>query len=136
MPDIRDSYGWGCQGQQLCNMYKDMFVYRTKWQLPSGFTCEKCKLQWWWTTGHSCWPKCEEGNPSPHCYVKQVFGACGTPGTAYPEEFVNCADVKVVDNAKIDVGANNYPPWAGAVEGYVKKGWWGTVKPSIMNSGD
>ena len=46
MPDYRDTYGWGCKGQQECNMYKNMYVYRTKWLLPEGFKCEHCKLQW------------------------------------------------------------------------------------------
>jgi len=112
-----------------------MWVYRTQWQLPGGFKCDQCKLQWTWTTGHSCWPTCEAGNPSPQCWVKQPYGACGQGGTAYPEEFVNCADVKVVDNAKIDVGANNYPPWGWAVDKNIKKGWWGSIKPSVLHEG-
>ncbi|GBF94921.1 hypothetical protein Rsub_08164 [Raphidocelis subcapitata] len=134
LPEITESSGWGCNGQRLCNMYKDMYVYRTKWLLPQGFTCDHCKLQWTWTTGHSCWPTCEEGNPMPQCGVKQQFGACGSAGTAYPEEFVNCADVKITDAAKLD-WASNFPPWNGWVEGNMKKGWWGSVSPSIMNSG-
>ena len=61
------------------------WVYRTQWKLPGTLQCDHCKLQWTWTTGHSCWPPCEKGNPMPQCQNKQQFGTCGEPGTAYPE---------------------------------------------------
>ncbi|KAI8462252.1 MAG: hypothetical protein J3K34DRAFT_449713 [Monoraphidium minutum] len=110
-----------------------MWVYRTKWALPKGFKCDQCKLQWTWTTGHNCWPPCEPGNPMPQCENKQQFGTCGSPGTAYPEEFVNCADVKIMDNAKIDFNAQ-LPPWNWAVK--VRSGKWGAVKPSLIHMKD
>lgn len=133
MPQFGSWLGWGCSGQQLCDMYKDMWVYRTHWMLPKGFTCDHCKLQWTWTTGHRCWPACDPKNAMAACKNIQMFGTCGSPGTAYPEEFVNCADVKIIDNAKIDWSAQ-YPPWNWKVD--MKKGYWGTIKPSRMNSGE
>jgi hypothetical protein len=46
MPAIPDTAGWGCTSQRLCNAFKDMWVYRTKWALPKDFKCSHCKLQW------------------------------------------------------------------------------------------
>ncbi|KIZ01099.1 hypothetical protein MNEG_6862 [Monoraphidium neglectum] len=130
MPAIPDTAGWGCTSQRLCNAFKDMWVYRTKWALPKDFKCSHCKLQWVWTTGHSCWPPCEKGNPFPQCTNKQVYPTCGTKGAAYPEEFYNCADVTITDNARIDP-ATNYPPWNWKVD--IQHGTWGEVRPSIMH---
>lgn len=131
LPEIRETWGWGCYGQRLCNSFKDMWVYRTKWMLPKGFTCQHCKLQWVWTTGHNCWPPCEKNNPFPQCQNKQVYPTCGSPGSQYPEEFMNCADVTIVgDNARIDTSAN-YPPWNWAVK--ISEGPWGDVRPSVMH---
>jgi len=133
LPSIPDNAGWGCSGQRLCNSFKDMWVYRTQWQLPKDFRCDHCKLQWTWTTGHSCWPPCDAGNPMPQCPNTQQFGTCGEPGVAYPEEFVNCADIKVSDTARIDA-ATNLPPWNGAVA--LKTGLWGAIRPSVIHERD
>eukprot|EP00121_Abeoforma_whisleri_P014549 Awhi_evm1s13415 len=43
--------------------------YSFRYVLPAGVTCSRCVLQWYWKTGNS-------------------------PG-AYPEEFWNCADIKI-----------------------------------------
>ncbi|KAI8462449.1 MAG: hypothetical protein J3K34DRAFT_527745 [Monoraphidium minutum] len=133
LPEITEGSGWGCKGQRLCNQFKGMWVYRTQWMLPQDFTCEHCKLQWTWTTGHSCWPPCEKDNKQPQCENKQMFPTCGEPGAAYPEEFANCADVRITDSAKID-SATNFPPWNWAVT--TKSGWWGQIRPSIMHEKD
>lgn len=34
----------GC-GTWACDQFKGMYVYRTQWVLPKGFTCDHCKLQ-------------------------------------------------------------------------------------------
>lgn len=30
-------------------------VYEVRYNLPAGFKCEHCVLQWHWLTGHNCW---------------------------------------------------------------------------------
>ena len=45
--------------------------YTITLRLPTGFSCDHCVLQWWWTTGNN-W----QGNE--------------------PETFVNCADIKIL----------------------------------------
>lgn len=56
-----------------------------------------------------------------------------TPHSKTLREFQNCADVRIADNAKIDLSFQ-LPPWNGAVD--LKSGQWGDVKPSRMNQGD
>jgi hypothetical protein len=68
------------------------------------------------------------------CKNIQMFPTCGSNGASYPEEFVNCADIRITDKAKIDSSTTNFPPWDWAVS--KKQGWWGSLKPSVMNSGD
>jgi hypothetical protein len=46
MPSISDRDGWGCSGQRLCDSFRGMWVYRTRWALPANATCDHCKLQW------------------------------------------------------------------------------------------
>ncbi|GBF92563.1 hypothetical protein Rsub_05177 [Raphidocelis subcapitata] len=129
MPAI--SSGWGCTNQATCDSFRGMWVYRTQWQLPGNFTCEHCKLQWTWTTGHNCWPTCDAGDASLQCTNRQPFPACGQPGAGYPEEFVNCADISVSEKA--DPAASNSPPWGAAVAGSMRSGLWGTVRPPVMS---
>jgi hypothetical protein len=85
LPEIRDEFGWGCRGQRLCDQFKGMWVYRTQWQLPGNFTCDHCKLQWSWTTGHSCWPPNSDGSPMMAAKNAQVYPTCGTNGAQFPE---------------------------------------------------
>jgi len=54
------------------NPYGD--VYRMAYVLPAGVECERCVLQWYWQTGNS-------------------------PGH-YPEEFWNCADVRIASDVE------------------------------------
>eukprot|EP00121_Abeoforma_whisleri_P010829 Awhi_evm1s9984 len=52
-------------------------TYKMAYKLPGGVTCSRCVLQWYWETGNS-------------------------PG-AYPEEFWNCADIRIKGkNGSID----------------------------------
>lgn len=74
-------------------MYNEYTMY---YQLPDLLTCDgvdsRCILQFYWVSGNSCNP------PSTPEKYKRPFGLpeCGSPGAAYPEEFWNCADIKVV----------------------------------------
>lgn len=57
--------------------------YNMQYKLPQGVTCSRCVLQWYWKTGNS-------------------------PG-AYPEEFWNCADIRIESsNGSIRKSSNDY----------------------------
>jgi hypothetical protein len=78
-----------------CDQFKGMFVYRSRWRLPAGFRCERCKLQFEYLTASRCWPPCLPDQKA--CKPKPVeYPYCGAPGASYPETFWGCADVAVV----------------------------------------
>eukprot|EP00121_Abeoforma_whisleri_P005545 Awhi_evm1s5028 len=70
-----------------------------KYKLPKGVTCEHCVLQWWWGTGNSCViPGSKSFNyPQDTCssWNNAGLSECGNGG--YPEEFWNCADIKITN---------------------------------------
>jgi hypothetical protein len=74
--------GEGCKAW-ACDQFKGMYVYRTRWQLPKGFTCQKCILQMYYLTGSSCWPPCAGSN----CRKPVDYAFCDAPKASYPEEF-------------------------------------------------
>eukprot|EP00879_Flechtneria_rotunda_P031604 GHRR01034541.1.p1 GENE.GHRR01034541.1~~GHRR01034541.1.p1 ORF type:complete len:282 (+),score=46.23 GHRR01034541.1:733-1578(+) len=120
----------GCQKQAACNMFKDMVVYRTQWRLPKGFTCNHCKLQWHYMTAHNCWPPCPAANKGdPSCPNVQLYPTCGMPGTDYPEQFWNCADVKIgqpTSKSSASQKTENLPVWAN--KALLHTGTFGTGK--------
>ena len=64
-------------------------VHNMRFKLPAGFVCDPCVLFWHWVTGNSC---------DPPGAAPSGMSPCGTPG-AVPEEFWNCADVRVIGSA-------------------------------------
>ncbi|KAF8055385.1 FGT1 [Scenedesmus sp. PABB004] len=87
----------GCTGQYSCTQFKGFVTFRTSWRLPDAAPCRRCKLLWHYTTAHNCWPPCAPGNKDEvTCPNGQAYATCGTSPAAYPEEFWNCADVRVV----------------------------------------
>eukprot|EP00121_Abeoforma_whisleri_P009669 Awhi_evm1s8894 len=65
-------------------------TYKMSYVLPQGLTCSRCVFQWYWETGNS-------------------------PG-AYPEEFWNCADIKIThQDGSIDPTNANNPSGGGQV---------------------
>ena len=49
-----------------------------------------CRL---YLTGNSCDPPCSAEDPLyPKCNTN--LGVCGAPSTNYPEQFMNCADIR------------------------------------------
>ena len=66
--------------------YGSLGTHSMTFRLPAGFACERCVLRWYWLTGNSC---------DPPGAVPTGTGACGAGG-ATPEEFWNCADVRIV----------------------------------------
>ena len=65
--------------------------FRVKFKLPPGLNCDRCILQWYYMTGNSCVPK---GVPQGLPGYSYSMGECGG-NAANPEEFWNCADVKI-----------------------------------------
>lgn len=75
--------------------YAGHTVHMLRYQLPAGLRCDNCVLQWWYLTGNSCNPPCVPEDPAhPKCDTS--MGVCGTSGSNYPEEFWNCADVRIL----------------------------------------
>jgi hypothetical protein len=70
--------GEGCVAWS-CDQFKGMYVYRTFWKLPKGFTCDHCKMQFYYLTGSRCWPPCDKANKGD-CQKPVAFGYCGQPG--------------------------------------------------------
>jgi len=85
--------------------------YRFTYKLPDGVICEKCTLQWWWSSANSCTP-----HPDAYrCYFQKMqalgwnaaawcSGACSFVGSCPAsqgapvlcgEQFKNCADVQI-----------------------------------------
>lgn len=82
---------------------------RMRYLLPANLSCDHCVLQWWWITGNSCnapgyrthtWPStfasCSGDGPGLGWWG-QSLNDCGGATGGYPEEFWNCADIKIVD---------------------------------------
>lgn len=69
--------------------------YITFYQLPEDLVCDgikyACVLQFYWLSGNTCHPP---GAPQKY---KRPFAmpTCGSPNSNYPEEFWNCADIKI-----------------------------------------
>lgn len=70
-------------------------TFTASYQLPKDLVCDgqtaKCILQWYYLTGNSCNPP---GEPSK--YSNTGLETCGA-GAPFPEEFWNCADVRIID---------------------------------------
>ena len=67
----------------------------------------------------------------PTCFDNQVYQSCGKPGAAYPEEFWNCADVRITDAARAAT-AEPMPPWSGRINDMVV-GKFGTPRIVTMS---
>lgn len=123
----------GCESGQKCDAYKDMVVYRTKWRLPKDYVSEHSKLVWEWMTAHSCWPPCPpELENEPTCRNAQAFQQCGDKGAAYPEFFLNCADVRVRAAARSDGGQ---PVWRTDVSKKPAEQWGAPVIVRMNDAG-
>lgn len=81
-----------------------------KFQLPSGVTCTRCVLQWYWAAANSCnppgviayfngpdrprnWGSCP-GQGDARGGVAREQRTCG--GNVFTEEYIQCADVRIV----------------------------------------
>lgn len=95
-----------------------------KYKLPEGFACQNCVMQWYWASANSCnppgfkeyfdkypmeaWGECP-GDGGAKGARNPNLATCGGP--TFPEEFWNCADVRVNAN-----GAAGDAPTSGASE--------------------
>ena len=79
--------------------------YTMYYQLPEDLVCDgdesACVLQWYWVSANSCNPP---GIPEQYRRPYNLAD-CLSPSAPYPEEFVNCADISVIDSR---VGAAQY----------------------------
>lgn len=72
-------------------------LYTMYYQLPEDLVCDgesaSCVLQWYWVSANSCNP------PEFPAAYKLPYGLeeCTAPDAPYPEEFINCADIAIVD---------------------------------------
>lgn len=69
--------------------------YTMFYQLPENLDCDgekyACVLQFYWLSGNTCHPP-----NTPKQYQRPFsMATCGTPGSNYPEEFWNCADIRI-----------------------------------------
>jgi hypothetical protein len=60
-----------------------------KYKLPRGLKCKHCVLQWNWETGNSC---CPANTSKQYC----EFGVSKCFRYTVPEQWFNCADIKIV----------------------------------------
>ena len=75
-----------------------------QYRLPKGVECDHCVLQWYWVTANSClapgyrtvdWPDSHSdcgGDGGSKGWWAPHLPDCGK---AYPEEFWNCADIRI-----------------------------------------
>ena len=70
-------------------------LYHHTFQLPEGLTCVgfewKCVLQMHWVTGNTC-----SDAAIPERYRDRTLPTCGSAGASWPEEFWNCADIRIL----------------------------------------
>ncbi|KAL4443449.1 hypothetical protein ABPG75_011186 [Micractinium tetrahymenae] len=80
--------------ETVTRLYTPADEYTFRYTLPLNITCNQCVLQWWWTTANSCQV------PGAPAYVSSAnMGWCGTKTANFPEEFYNCADLKILPAA-------------------------------------
>lgn len=82
-----------------------------KYRLPPGLVCEHCVLQWFYNTGNNCnapgvidyfdgprgplWGTCK-GQANAVGGVSRVIQTCGTSRDKFPEEYLQCADIRIL----------------------------------------
>lgn len=63
---------------------------RVAYTLPKYLKCMRCVMQWHYMSGNSCTPR-----DTPPRYANPGLEECFTERAAAPEEFWNCADVRI-----------------------------------------
>lgn len=80
-------------------------VYKMRYKIPAGLQCSHCTLQWYWSTGNTCVYDADYNDYSQQLQdggwqASQWFAVnSGVCGSAYAEEFWNCADIAVGEGA-------------------------------------
>jgi len=91
------------------------YEYHTmRFKIPADLSCEHCTLQWYWSTGNTCfydgdyiayfqkmkslgWEAASWAPAAVASWATETNIACGPQGTgSFGEEFWNCADIKIV----------------------------------------
>eukprot|EP00039_Didymoeca_costata_P032197 m.37038 g.37038 ORF g.37038 m.37038 type:complete len:975 (+) comp9235_c0_seq1:305-3229(+) len=76
---------------------------RMKYKLPENMTCSHCVLQWWWVSANSCNPPGYRDYSFPSTIDECTSISWWQPnmancGGSWPEEFWNCADIKILSS--------------------------------------
>jgi len=83
-------------------------VHKMRYLLPEDLQCNRCTLQWYWSTGNSClydadywvyfqsWPGREAWCPKCYSRWETCENTCCGVGSGWAEEFWNCADIQVI----------------------------------------
>jgi len=92
------------------------------YKLPEGLVCDHCILQLWWITSNSCLPpgyreffSDKTNNVMPECngdggskgLWNEYLSDCGVK--SIPEEFWNCADIRIIKNDNTVPSTNTKP---------------------------
>lgn len=89
-----------------------------RYKLPAGLTCTNCVLQWYWVTANTChgggytgvtFPAAS-GSCAGDAWLPRANSACVDNPSMYPEEFWNCADVRIVAAAGPTSTPTSTPP--------------------------
>jgi len=87
-------------------------VHKMRYVIPTGFSCDSCTLQWYWSTGNSClyddsyfdyfknmqaagWTSAASWCPWCVTTWANCQNSCCGQSRSFGEEFWNCADVSV-----------------------------------------
>jgi hypothetical protein len=88
-------------------------LYHHTFQLPVDLTCVgyewKCVLQMHWVTGNTC-----SEAAIPERYRDRTLPTCGSSGASWPEEFWNCADIRILRKGVPTQGNTDWPDFSSA----------------------
>merc|ERR1712151_320713 len=87
-------------------------TYKMKYEIPEDLRCSSCTLQWQWFTANTCLPGADTGcywadfaaqgwNQGAWCgtFCGQCDSTMHRCASGAGEEFRNCADIAIVENA-------------------------------------
>lgn len=98
--------------------------YTMQFRLPDKITCDRCVLQWHYVTGNSC---NIPGTPEQHV---MSAGMVSCQGSSVPEEFWNCADVRILPKG------SKIPPTKAPAKGKTGQGGGASSSSSSSSLGD
>lgn len=83
------------------------YIYKHRYKLPDNLIGELVLIQWHYVTANSCLPKGYDTYNWPTGWYPGSLGTCGDPlpadGNGTPEQFWNCAEVKITSGGSSPV---------------------------------